>query len=61
MTRKRRSHTAEFKHEAACLVLDQSCSVPEAGRAVDVGETALRRSVDQLRTEPRGKLLSPKP
>ena len=43
MTRLRRSFTAEFKLEAASLVLDQGYSVPEASRSLDVGETVLRR------------------
>ncbi|MFM5716506.1 transposase, partial [Aeromonas allosaccharophila] len=38
MTRLRRSFTAEFKLEAASLVLDQGYSVPEASRSLDVGE-----------------------
>ncbi len=45
MTRLRRSFTAEFKLEAASLVLDQGYSVPEASRSLDVGETVLRRWV----------------
>lgn len=55
MTRKRRSFSAEFKHEAACLVVDQNYSVPEASRAVDVGETVLRRWVEQLKAERNGE------
>jgi transposase-like protein len=43
MTRLRRSFTAEFKLEAASLVLDQGYSVPEASRSLGVGETVLRR------------------
>ncbi len=54
MTRKRRSFTAEFKHEAAALVVDQGYTVPEASKAVDVSETALRRWVNQLREERDG-------
>ncbi len=34
MTRLRRSFTAEFKLEAASLVLDQGYSVPEASRSL---------------------------
>ena len=45
MTRKRRSFTPEFKQEAACLVLDQGYSVIEACRALNIGESALRRWV----------------
>ncbi len=64
MTRLRRSFTAEFKLEAASLVLDQGYSVPEASRSLDVGETVLRRWVQQLQSErtgttPIGKALTP--
>ena len=64
MTRLRRSFTAEFKLEAASLVLDQGYSVPEASRSLDVGETILRRWVQQLQSErtgttPIGKALTP--
>lgn len=51
----RRSFSTEFKHETACLVLDQGYSVQEACDAVGVGETAVRRWVDQLTDERRGK------
>lgn len=43
MTRLRRSFTAEFKLEAASLMLDQGYSVLKASRSQDVGETVLRR------------------
>ncbi|MFQ1712964.1 IS3 family transposase [Aeromonas veronii] len=64
MTRLRRSFTAEFKLEAASLVLDQGYSVPEASRSLDVGETVLRRWVQQLQSErsgttPTNKALTP--
>lgn len=52
--RKRRSFTSEFKQESACLVLDQGYKMSEAGRAVGVGESTLRRWVDQLRKERQG-------
>ncbi len=52
--RKRRSFTSEFKQESACLVLDQGYTMPEASRAVDVGESTLRRWVDQLKAERQG-------
>ena len=55
MKRQRRSFSTELKHEAACLVLDQGYSVPEACRSLDVGETALRRWVDQLKLERGGE------
>ncbi|GFZ77215.1 hypothetical protein GCM10011403_20380 [Pseudohongiella nitratireducens] len=64
MKRQRRSFTAEFKKEAASLVLDQQYSVLEASRSLDVGENVLRRWVNQLRAEregitPKGKALTP--
>lgn len=51
MKKQRRSFTPEFKLEAASLVLDQGYSIPEASRSLDVGETALRRWVNQLEQE----------
>ena len=54
MKRQRRTFSTEFKHEAACLVLDQGYSIPEASRSLDVGETALRRWVQQLKLERGG-------
>ena len=64
MARKRRSFSTEFKREAAGLVLDQGYSVAQAARAVDVGETPLRRWIDQLRAErggvtPKSKAMTP--
>ena len=64
MTRKRRTFSPEFKREAAELVLQQSYSYPQACEAMGVGETALRRWVDQLSAErigitPKAKALTP--
>lgn len=64
MTRQRRSFSAEFKLEAACLVLDQGYSIPEACRSLSIGETVLRRWVKQLEQErggntPTTKALTP--
>ncbi len=64
MTRQRRSFTAEFKLEAACLVLEQGYSVPEASRSLAIGETVQRRWVQQLQSErsgctPGNKALTP--
>ena len=64
MARKRRSFSTEFKREAAGLILDQGYSVAQAARAVDGGETPLRRWIDQLRAErggvtPKSKALTP--
>lgn len=64
MTKLRRSYTAEFKLEAAILVLDQGYSIPEAARSIDVNENVLRRWVKQLKQErggqtPDSKALTP--
>lgn len=50
----RRSFSTEFKVESASLVLDQGYTIPEACRAMGVGETAMRRWVDQLKAERHG-------
>jgi transposase len=64
MTKQRRSFTPAFKREAACLVLDQGYTIPEACRSLDVGQTALRRWVDQLAAErggvtPKARAMTP--
>ena len=48
MTKQRRSFSAEFKREAADLVLKQNYSYIEASRSLGVGESALRRWVDHV-------------
>ena len=53
--KKRRIFTSEFKLEAASLVLDQGYSILQACRTLDVGQTALRRWVDQLQLERTGQ------
>jgi len=61
----RRSFNTDFKLEAAGLVLDQGYSVPQACKSIGVGPTALRRWVEQLRSErggttpPSSKALTP--
>ena len=65
MTKQRRSFSAEFKREAAGLVLDQGYSHIEATHPFGVVESALRRWVNQLQQErngitPRSKALTPK-
>ncbi|WP_390625264.1 IS3 family transposase [Vibrio neonatus] len=52
--RQRRTFSSEFKMDAACLVLDQGYSVPEAARSMNVGETVLRRWIEQLKIERGG-------
>jgi transposase len=64
MTRQRRTFSPEFKQEAACLVLDQGYTILEACRSLGVGDTALRRWVQQLKDEregitPNSKALTP--
>jgi transposase len=64
MPKQRRSFSPEFKQQAACLVLDQGYSFIEASRSVGVGETVLRRWVQQLQMErqgvtPQGKAITP--
>ena len=54
MARLRRSFNTDFKREAANLVLKEGYSVAEACRSLDVGETALRRWIDQLEGERLG-------
>lgn len=51
---RRRTFSTEFKVESAALVLDQGYTIPEACRAIGVGETAMRRWVDQLKAERHG-------
>ena len=50
----RRSFTPEFKADAAKLVVDEGYSLRKASEAMDVGPTALRRWVKQLREERGG-------
>lgn len=64
MKKQRRSFTPEFKLEAASLVLDQGYSIIEASRSLDIGESALRRWVNQLEQErngdtPKSKAMTP--
>ena len=54
MKRERRSFSIEFRHEAASLVVSQGYSIPEACRAMGVGNTSMRRWVEQLQGEHHG-------
>lgn len=54
MARQRRTFSTEFKLDAARLVIEQGYSIPEASRSLDVGESALRRWVQQLQQEQGG-------
>jgi transposase len=50
----RRKISTEFKIESASLVLDKGYTVSEACDAVGIGDTAMRRWVNQLRDERQG-------
>ncbi|HFQ9454124.1 TPA: IS3 family transposase [Pseudomonas aeruginosa] len=63
MSKQRRTFSAEFKREAAALVLDQGYSHIDACRSLG-GDSALRRWVKQLEAErqgvtPKSKALTP--
>ena len=63
MDAARRVFSREFKLESAQLVLDKGYSISQACLALDIGETALRRWILQLKSEreggkPSGKALS---
>jgi transposase len=51
----RRNFTAEFKNEAAKLVVDDGYSQTKACAAMGVGASAMRRWVKQLRQERGGE------
>ncbi len=54
MNTGRRSFTPEFKRDAAALVVEQGYTVTEACKAMSIGETAMRRWVEQLKSEHQG-------
>ncbi|MBH9547532.1 IS3 family transposase [Pseudomonas aeruginosa] len=64
MSKQRRTFSAEFKREAAALVLDQGYSHIDACRSLGVVDSALRRWLKQLEAErqgvtPKSKALTP--
>ncbi|MBG6305247.1 IS3 family transposase [Pseudomonas aeruginosa] len=64
MSKQRRTFSAEFKREAAALVLDHGYSHIDACRSLGVVDSALRRWVKQLEAErqgvtPKSKALTP--
>ncbi|EKN0246478.1 IS3 family transposase [Pseudomonas aeruginosa] len=64
MSKQRRTFSAEFKREAAALMLDQGYSHIDACRSLGVVDSALRRWVKQLEAErqgvtPKSKALTP--
>ncbi|MEZ8785126.1 transposase [Vibrio splendidus] len=52
--RQRRIFSANFKIDAASLVLDQGYSTHEATNPMGVGDTTIWRRVDQLKVERDG-------
>src|SRR3569833_703504 len=64
MSTQRRTFSAEFKRDAAALVMDQGYSHLEASSSLGVVESVLRRWVRQLSQErhgvtPQSKALTP--
>jgi transposase len=60
----KRSFPPEFRAEAVRMVLEQQYSVSEACKALGVGDTALRRWIDQWKLEhasppAKGKAMTP--
>lgn len=53
--KERKIYSREFKQRAACMVIDDECSVPDVCASLDIGPTALRRWVDQVRKERQGQ------
>ncbi|WP_038085621.1 transposase, partial [Thioalkalivibrio sp. ALM2T] len=56
MARKRRSFSSEYKERVARMVVDDGLEVSVVCRDQDLGETAVRRWVDQLKAERAGQL-----
>ena len=55
MARKRRSFSSEYKERVARMVVDDGLEVSVVCRDQDLGETAVRRWVDQLKAERTGQ------
>ncbi|MHC8339734.1 transposase [Pseudomonas sp. HLT2-19-2] len=54
----RKSYSNEFKLKAASMVLDEDQPIPETCASLDIGPTALRRWVEQVRKERAGSTLA---
>ena len=57
--RTRRLFSAEFKLEAAQLVLDQNHTVKEAAQAMNVGKSTMDKWVRQLKKKRQGNEVTP--
>ncbi|WP_223511913.1 transposase, partial [Pseudomonas sp. GL-B-19] len=54
----RKSYSSEFKLNAASMVLDEDQPILEVCANFDIGPTALRRWVEQVRKERAGSTLA---
>lgn len=61
MTKIKRTFSADFKLEAAQLVVEQNYSLREASEAMGVGKSTMSKWVRQLRQENVGVLRHDKP
>ncbi|WP_022960749.1 transposase [Halopseudomonas pelagia] len=52
---ERKIYSREFKQHAACMVIDDECSVRDVCVSLSIGPTALRRWVDQVHKESQGQ------
>ncbi|MEJ2795935.1 transposase [Iodobacter sp. LRB] len=55
MTSMRKKYDASFKLEVARMVVDQGLSVAQVVQSMQVGESALRRWIEQYRAEQMGQ------
>ncbi|MNN55754.1 Transposase [compost metagenome] len=55
MIKKRRTFDEDFKLQVVKMITDQGLSVPQVCRDLDLGETAVRRWVQQYEAEQLGQ------
>ncbi|WP_417792238.1 transposase [Stutzerimonas xanthomarina] len=55
MSRKRRDFDSSFKLQVVKMIKEQGLSVPQVCREMDLGETAVRRWVQQYEAEASGQ------
>ena len=58
MKKTRRFFSPEFKAKAVKLITERGYSIAQACRELDVGETALRRWINQVNAENQGYVLA---
>ena len=61
MTRMRRKFDTSFKLEVVKMITDQGLGVSEVCRSMDLGESIVRRWVQQYESELQGKASAGKP